>query len=104
MIKNLFYSTVCFLTLTGRAQSVDIAGSRGIVFSAVNGFATKPDTLLIPSKNGALKKADIQLEGTDRGSFTILSLLNTGGKNNKLVIAFEPPAQHIRRSLKTYGI
>jgi hypothetical protein len=73
----------------GLAQPLELVQKKGVVFSAVSGMDTKPDTIQVPAKQGLLTAADVWMDGDGRENFKVLSLLTTDA-GSKLVIAFRP--------------
>jgi hypothetical protein len=53
IFKTFLFCSVCmFSAWRGNAQSIANISKQGIIFSAVKGMPTKPNTVTVPIKNG----------------------------------------------------
>ena len=87
-LTYLYLLPCIFFAANANGQSVSIAKKQGVVFSAIQGTTSKPDTLTLAVKNGMIKADGIKLDGAAQAYFKILSV--SGGKNQKVVVAFSP--------------
>ncbi len=87
-LNYLFLLPCLFFVVQASGQSLSVAKKQGVVFSAIKGTTSKPDTLTLATKNGVIKANGVKLDGAGKAHFKILSV--SGGKNQKVVIAFSP--------------
>jgi len=89
-ITRLFFVAVIFYCagMPGvAAQAVAKIEKQQLVFSAIKGSASKPDTLQLPAQIGF---SNVKWISGDSASFSIASLATTAGKNKKYILLFKP--------------
>lgn len=72
------------------AQVSPPAINKKVILSAIKGTLSKPDTIMLAVKTGSLTRKNITLTGGDAAAFKILSYANSGAKESKVVVAYQP--------------
>ncbi|MEP6747125.1 MAG: DUF1080 domain-containing protein [Bacteroidota bacterium] len=97
LIVIFFFTGSSFLT----AQPLPGIQKRNIVFSAIKGTTSKPDTFSLSLQDGIKK---IKWISGDSANFSIEALATSSKKNAKWILVFEPPPGFIGISRATLQI